>query len=205
MGRAEESTLAAIIVAGGQGTRMGGVDKASVEVHGVRLVDRLITQLPIDTDYVVVSPRQLGLPTTCEQPPFGGPVAGIHAGYEFLIHDHPDIEYLAILPVDAPDSPHVLPQLIEAIKADTSAGVALIRSQDGSLQNLCAVWRADALAHAFAALGSPRNQSVRRLLAHAGRIIEVPGTGQERDYDTRKEAAAYASSAPMILARAKLK
>lgn len=155
LGRAEKSTLAAIIVAGGQGTRMGGVDKASVEVHGVRLVDRLIAQLPIDTDYVVVSPRELGLPATCEQPPFGGPVAGIHAGYEYLILDHPDIEYLAILPVDAPDSPHILPPLVEAMKADASAGVALIRSQDGSLQNLCALWRTDALAHAFKELGSP--------------------------------------------------
>ncbi|MEY8577930.1 molybdenum cofactor guanylyltransferase [Corynebacteriaceae bacterium 6-324] len=204
MERAEDSTLATIIVAGGQGTRMGGVDKASVEVHGVRLVDRLIAQLPIDTDYVVVSPRELGLPATCEQPPFGGPVAGIHAGYEYLIQDHPDIEYLAILPVDAPDSPHILPPLVEAMKADASAGVALIRSQDGSLQNLCALWRTDALAQAFQELGSPRNQSVRRLLAHAGRIIEVPGKGQERDYDTRKEADDYASSAAVNLTRAQL-
>ena len=51
--QAQQPRLATIVVAGGQGTRMGGVDKASVKVHGVRLVDRLIAQLP--SDYVVVS------------------------------------------------------------------------------------------------------------------------------------------------------
>ena len=98
MGRSEKSTLATIIVAGGQGTRMGGVDKASVEVHGVRLVDRLIAQLPIDTDYVVVSPRELGLPATCEQPPFGGPVAGIHADMNTSSRTTPTLSTLPSFP-----------------------------------------------------------------------------------------------------------
>lgn len=202
--QAQQPRLATIVVAGGQGTRMGGVDKASVKVHGVRLVDRLIAQLPPATDYVVVSPRELGLPLTCEQPPFGGPVAGIHAGFEYLLHRHPDLEFIATLPVDAPDSPQILPRLFAAITADSSASVVLIRSQDGSLQNLCGIWRTSALKNSFDQLGSPRNQSVRRLLAQAGRIIEAEGTGEEQDYDTRQEADAYISSASENVRRAKL-
>lgn len=204
MARAASRDVATIVVAGGQGTRMGGVDKASVTVHGVRLVDRLIAQLPVSTKYVVVSPHDLGLPATCEQPPFGGPVAGIHAGYHYLMENFPHLDYIAILPVDAPDSPQILPPLYEALREAPGANLALIRSQDGSLQNLCALWRAKALAQALDALGNPRNQSVRRLLAHAGRIIEVEGTGAERDYDTRQEAAEYASSAAVQFHRAKL-
>ena len=196
--------LATIIVAGGHGTRMGGVDKASVEVHGLRLVDRLIAQLPSHTNYVVVSPRALGLPTACEQPPFGGPVAGIHAGFEYLLHRHPDLEYIATLPVDAPDSPHILPPLFAAITADPSAAVALIRSQDGRLQNLCGIWRTTELSKALSKLGNPRNQSVRRLLSQAGRIIEAQGTGEEQDYDTRQEADAYIFSASQQVRRARL-
>ncbi|MFH0411810.1 molybdenum cofactor guanylyltransferase [Corynebacterium sp. L4756] len=204
MSDAAREKLATIIVAGGQGTRMGGVDKASVKVHGIRLVDRLIAQLPTDTDFIVVSPRELGVPTTSEEPPFGGPVAGIHAGYEYLIRRYSNIEYLAILPVDAPDSPQILPRLYQTMETEPGASVALIRSHDGSLQNLCALWRTDTLAKAFAALGSPRNQSVRRLLAHAENIVEVPGTGQEKDYDTRQEAEQYQSSAPAEFTRAQL-
>ena len=149
---AKRTSIATIVVAGGQGTRMGGVDKASVEVKGVRLVDRLIAQLPLNTEYVVVTPRELGLPSTCEQPPFGGPVAGIHAGFNYLLAQHPELDYIAILPVDAPDSPQILPRLVAAMTKDTAAGVALIRSQDGSLQNLCVVWRRDALTQALTVL-----------------------------------------------------
>lgn len=204
MDNASGSRLATIVVAGGHGTRMGGVDKASVSVHGMRLVDRLIAQLPIDTEFVVVSPRELDLPTTSEEPPFGGPVAGIHAGYEYLTNRFPGIELMAILPVDAPDSPHILPRLVEAMEIDAHADVALIKSEDGSLQNLCAVWRAEALAYALARLGNPRDKSVRKLLAHTTHILEVPGTGQERDYDTRQEADDYASIAATQLQRAQL-
>ena len=113
-------SLATVIVAGGHGTRMGGVDKASVKVHGIRLIDRLIAQLPLGTAYVVVSPHQLELPSTCEHPPFGGPVAGIHAGYEYTLREHPKTEYIAILPVDAPDSPQILPRLVSAMAQDPS-------------------------------------------------------------------------------------
>src|SRR5699024_2366025 len=108
---------------------------------------------------------------------------------------HPGLEFISTLPVDAPDSPHILPPLFAAITADPSAAVALIRSQDGSLQNLCGIWRTTELSKALSKLGSPRNQSVRRLLSQAGRINEAQGSGGEQDGGKRQEADAYIASA----------
>ncbi len=62
-----------IILAGGRGTRMGGVDKASIILAGERLIDRLLRQLPYDAPVAVVSPYHLGMPQVCEKPLFGGP------------------------------------------------------------------------------------------------------------------------------------
>lgn len=62
-----------------------------------------------------------------------------------------------------------------------------MRAADGQVQPLCAVWRAGGLREALARLDTVRDQSAKRLLRAAGRVIEVPGDGAERDYDTMAE------------------
>ena len=173
-----------IILAGGQGTRMGGVDKASVQLNGRRLVDHLLGQLE-GHDVIVVSPHPLtGIATTSEQPPFGGPVAGIAAGIAALDRHG---EFTAILAVDAPHSARMLPVLRAAIgPADVAVTVAV----DGWIQPLCAVWRTPSLIRALARMGEVRDRPVRALLRQADTVVEVPGDGTETDYDTIGELTA---------------
>ncbi|MBD8030553.1 molybdenum cofactor guanylyltransferase [Corynebacterium gallinarum] len=170
-----------IILAGGQGTRMGGVDKASVQLNGRRLVDHLLGQLK-GHDVIVVSPHLLpGVATTSEQPPFGGPVAGIAAGIAALDH-HSDVT--AILAVDAPHSAEMLPALQAALG---TADVAVTVAADGWIQPLCAVWRTTSLIEALTSLGEVRDRPVKALLRQAATVVEVPGDGTEADYDTLGE------------------
>lgn len=181
--------LGVLVLAGGRGRRMGGVDKASLRVSGQRLVDRVLGQLPYHCERIVVSPYPLGLPQVCENPLFGGPVAGIARGAQALHSD-----YIAVLSVDAPDSAQLLPALWQGLMAD-DADAAIVRSADGFLQPLCSLWKADHLRRALAGLPGVHNTSARRLLRqarHSSRVIEVPGTGAERDYDTPQELAAFA-------------
>ena len=173
--------LGAMILAGGHGRRMGGADKASLSAHGTRFIDRLLAQLPYGTPAVAVSPHYLGLPQVCESPLYGGPVAGIAAGAQALSH----CSELALFAVDAPDSPQLLPQLHKAL-VSSAADAALTRAADGYLQPLCSLWRAPALHTQLESLPTTRNVSVRRLIRGAN-FVEVPGTGAERDYDTRSE------------------
>ena len=73
-----------IILAGGVGSRLGGVSKAEVRVNGTRLIDALLATLPTHVSVSIVTPYPIELGThaqtircVCEDPPFGGPAAGI--------------------------------------------------------------------------------------------------------------------------------
>lgn len=181
--------LGAIVVAGGRATRMGGVDKAAARIGGTRLIDVLLSELraqhpaPATRDTVVVSARGLEVPgarVVAEQPPFGGPVAAIAEGVAAL-----DCDAVAILAVDAPFAPRLLPVLSDALGRHD---VAAIRAADGYLQPLCAVWNAASLRTALAAFDSPAGIPVKALFNGAD-LVEVPGTGAERDADTLAELA----------------
>ena len=177
--------LQVIVLAGGRGARMGGLDKAQVTLDGVRLVDHLLSSLT-GIPVVVVSPQlALNVPVVSEDPPFGGPVAGVAAGFRAL--DSPDL--VGVLSVDAPDSAAMLPVLVDALSADPHADVAVVRAADGHIQPLCAVWRAAGLDRALEQLGTVRDQAAKKLLRAASRVVEVPGDGAERDYDTLAELA----------------
>ncbi|MDO5670467.1 MAG: molybdenum cofactor guanylyltransferase [Corynebacterium sp.] len=174
-----------IILAGGRGQRMGGVDKASVLLNGRRLIDHLLAAVP--GPIIVVSPHDLPLPAgvrrVSEDPPFGGPVAGIAAAAALT-----SAELVAVLSVDAPDSPALIPLLIDALHTSPTADVAVARADDGWVQPLCAVWRRHALLSALDALPRQRDIAAKKLLAQAA-AVEVPGVGLDTDYDTLAELA----------------
>lgn len=172
--------MGVIILAGGRSTRMGA-DKAQVKVDGVRLVDQILAGLDDETPYVVVSPFDLGIPTVSEEPPFGGPVAGIAAGAAAL-----DTDFKAVLSVDAPASPGLLGKLKAALES-SSSDVAVVQAADGFLQPLCAVWTAAGLDAALGTLGDVRDAPAKRLIGAARSRVEVAGDGREKDYDTAAE------------------
>ncbi|WP_018295794.1 molybdenum cofactor guanylyltransferase [Corynebacterium lubricantis] len=171
--------IGVVVLAGGRSTRMGA-DKAQVRLNGVRLVDVLLTSLPEEMDYVVVSSQDLGIPTVSEDPPFGGPVAGIAAGAARLSN-----EFIAVLAVDAPASAGLVQSLYEALESSSSDVAAVV--SDGMLQPLCALWRRTSLQEALNSLGSPRDKSAKKLIYSAETLAEVPGDGRETDYDTADE------------------
>ncbi|XBH22762.1 nucleotidyltransferase family protein [Jonesiaceae bacterium BS-20] len=83
----------AIILAGGAGARLGGVDKALLEHDGETLLARLVTALASRVSQIVIvgHPRDLRVETdaqiiwTLEDPPAGGPLAGLEAGVRVLL------------------------------------------------------------------------------------------------------------------------
>ncbi len=170
---------------------MGGIDKAQVRLDGVRLLDRVLVgvsgQVPAPTEVVVVSPYDVPVPdgvrVVSEDPPFGGPAAGVAAGFAAL----GSCETVLVFSVDAPDSPRVAGRLLAALSAGQDSDVAVVRAPDGHLQPLCAAWRADALARALDRLGNPRDVAAKRLLGATDAVIELDGDGDERDYDTVAE------------------
>jgi molybdopterin-guanine dinucleotide biosynthesis protein A len=151
----------AVVLAGGASARFGGVDKALVEVDGVTLLDRVLRATNRARSTVVVGPerevcREVGW--AIEEPPAGGPVAGIAAGLA-----SGESPVVVVVSCD-------LPWLTEAEVAALVAGVGDrdgygLRDGGGREQRLAAAYRRTALVAAVEAIGDPRNQSVRRLFA----------------------------------------
>lgn len=76
----------AIILAGGRGSRLGGLRKPELTLDGRRLVDRALAAVAGARRIVLVGDAEVpdGVPHTREDPPYGGPVAALAAGMEFL-------------------------------------------------------------------------------------------------------------------------
>src|SRR5690606_32303891 len=86
-GRVISAVHDALVLAGGAGRRLGGASKPEVLIGGVSLLDRVLEATARARRVVVVGPSRLarpGVPTVMEEPPGGGPVAGIDAGLRFL-------------------------------------------------------------------------------------------------------------------------
>ncbi|MBZ8177068.1 NTP transferase domain-containing protein [Corynebacterium poyangense] len=184
-----------VILAGGQGTRMGGKDKALITINGKRFLDRLLEDLAGIKEVhqiVVVSSRPLPLYPTItlvsETPPFSGPLAAFHAGVVAL-SDHAAATTV-VLAVDAPQSARLIPKLLTALSAAPHAQVAAISSPSGHLEPLCTAWRTDKLWEIFDQLETA-HAPLKALWPARNEIIIIQGTGQEKDYDTPSDLAEF--------------
>ncbi len=92
-----------VVLAGGTGARMGGIDKAAVELGGRTLLEHAVEAFLDADEVVVVAPASV--PTTrrvtfvCEDPPRGGPVAGLLTGLDAMLR-RPGL--VGVLAVDMP-------------------------------------------------------------------------------------------------------
>jgi molybdopterin-guanine dinucleotide biosynthesis protein A/uridine kinase len=95
---------AAVVLAGGTSRRFGS-DKLGAAVTGRSLLDRAIEGLPDDVRIIVVGPERPLLRSVDfvrEDPPGGGPAAGMVAGVRLALTTDP--EQVLVLPGDAPDA-----------------------------------------------------------------------------------------------------
>jgi len=137
---------AALVLAGGRARRLGGVDKALIEIRGVTMLDRVLGAAAPNCDHLlVVGPARettvSGVRFTTEPEPGGGPVPAVAAGLERV----PDVDEVVVLAVDLPllRAEHVR-TLCNGLEED---GVAAVAAADhfGRANPLLAAYRADIL------------------------------------------------------------
>jgi molybdopterin-guanine dinucleotide biosynthesis protein A len=142
---------------------------------------------------VVVGPEELsreGVITVLEDPPLGGPAAGVAAGIEALdpTSDLPVVVLACDVPLAADAVPGLLAALADAEGAD---GVQLL-DDDGRRQPLLAVYRRAALTGAVERLradGGAHGASMRRLLGGLATAGVEDTSGAARDGDTWEAVA----------------
>jgi molybdopterin-guanine dinucleotide biosynthesis protein A len=182
----EPLRLAAVVLTGGTGARLGGVDKASIEVGGVSLLERALNATSAAGEVVVVGDpvhTSRKVTWTREAPAGGGPAAGLLAGLD-AFHDGPDL--VCVLAVDmARVTPATVARLVEAVVADPSADAAVLVDDAGRRQTLAGVYRYEALMAARPASRDQEHGLAVRALVGALRIVDVPALGTEaQDVDT---------------------
>ena len=157
----------AIIVAGGRASRLGGIDKTSLEFEGVPLIHRAFDAVKSAARICVVGGDMLPLPARVERvresPPWGGPAAAVATGIAAL-HDSTS-PFTTVTAGDLPRVGEAMPALLAA-SAELPDDIDGVLAIDGSGQRqpLLAVYRTAALRRAVARAPSPENLPVRRLL-----------------------------------------
>jgi molybdopterin-guanine dinucleotide biosynthesis protein A len=184
-----------VVLAGGRAARLGGADKASVELAGSTLLERALAATPAAAEVVVVGdevPTSRPVTWTRETPPGGGPAAGLLAGVDAFTGP-PDL--VCVLAVDMPRVTVDTVARLSAAATDLDASGqsvdgALLVDRSGRRQPLAAVYHRSALEAV-----RPRDREDEaglpvRVLVAGMRLAEVPTVGEEaRDVDTWADLA----------------
>jgi molybdenum cofactor guanylyltransferase len=138
---------AAIILAGGRATRMGGADKPLQMLGSRPLIGHVMAALAPQSATLVINAngdvaRLASLGATVvpdELPNFPGPLAGILAGLDHFAAQRPDLEFAVSAATDTPFLPDDLVTQLHAARASARAEIAVARS-DNIVHPTFALW-----------------------------------------------------------------
>jgi molybdopterin-guanine dinucleotide biosynthesis protein A len=158
--------ITGLIMAGGRGSRMGGVDKGLQMLKGHTLVQHTMSRLAPQVGSLLINANRhlqeygaFGLPVLPDtQPDFAGPLAGFMAGLKQC-----KTPWMLAVPCDSPlfplDLAERLGQAVEEAGADIAAPVTL---EDGHAR----------IQPVFCLLRSTLQPSLAKYMAEGGRKIE---------------------------------
>ncbi|MEO8848676.1 MAG: molybdenum cofactor guanylyltransferase MobA [Casimicrobiaceae bacterium] len=123
--------ITGLVLAGGQGRRMGGVDKGLVDFDGRPLVAHVIARLAPQVDKLLINANQnaqryaeFGHAVVADAiGGFAGPLAGLHAGLTAATSD-----YVLTSPCDSPFLPADLASRLAVALAAAGAQLAVART-----------------------------------------------------------------------------
>lgn len=206
----------AIVLAGGRGSRLGGVDKGALVVGRRSLLATALDACGAARRTVVVGPGPLPAGTrsevilTREEPAYAGPAAAVVAGLRALaeadravaggIGEQPSAAGLTLLlACDLPRAEaavtHLLAHVHTHVQAQSDRDVGsevdgwCLAEADGREQWLLGLYRTAELERAVAELGDPTDRSLGRLLGRL-RLATIAAPAElTADIDTPEDAA----------------
>jgi molybdopterin-guanine dinucleotide biosynthesis protein A len=127
------NTITGVILAGGMGRRMGGVDKGLQALRGKPMVSWVIERLQPQVSALIINANQnleryaeFGSPVVPDQiPDFAGPLAGLHAALSAA-----QTSLVATAPCDSPFLPEDLISRLFSALTVTNSDLAVARTFD---------------------------------------------------------------------------
>ena len=126
--------ITGLILAGGRGSRMGGVDKGLQSHRGMALAMHALLRLAPQVGSVMINANRnlgayesMGVPVWPDGlPDFPGPLAGLLTGLERC-----ETPYLVTVPCDTPNFPDDLVPRLAAALVDSDAEIAMAAAPEG--------------------------------------------------------------------------
>jgi molybdopterin-guanine dinucleotide biosynthesis protein A len=128
-----------LVLAGGLARRMGGGDKARIEIGGATILDRVLACLSAQCTGIVINangdPARFAdagvpvVPDNVEGHP--GPLAGILAGLDWLAAQDNGVEWILSVPGDCPFLPDDLVERLHQARREMGSGVPLACARSG--------------------------------------------------------------------------
>ena len=133
MSAAAEADVTGIVLAGGQGRRMGGVDKGLVDLDGTPMIAHVLARLVPQVGDVLINANQnldryraFGYPVVPDAVGgFAGPLAGLHAGMTRASRG-----FVVTVPCDSPFLPRDLVPRLRAKLDEKGAQLAVAKTFD---------------------------------------------------------------------------
>jgi molybdopterin-guanine dinucleotide biosynthesis protein A len=128
-----------LVLAGGLARRMGGGDKARIEIGGATILDRVLATLSGQCTDIIINangdPERFA-DTGCTVVPDNvaghpGPLAGILAGLDWLAEQNNGVEWIVSVPGDCPFLPDDLVEKLHRARRKLGAGVPLACARSG--------------------------------------------------------------------------
>lgn len=191
MTTSSHAEVGAVLLVGGEGRRMGGIAKPLLTLEGRSLWARTVDAL-VDAGVgpiVAVGPvlgESADVVWTREEPPLGGPVAGIAAGLAQITAD-----VVLILAGDLARPDAVVQGLLahRADKATPASVDGVVFSADGQPQWLAGRYRTESVRRALDTMETDRNASVHALLGGLAVEWVVDQEGITADIDSPADLA----------------
>jgi molybdenum cofactor guanylyltransferase len=142
----EPAQITGLVLAGGQGSRLGGIDKGLQDFHGQPLARHALQRLAPQVDRVMISAnrnldtyRAWGVPVwpdAASASGHEGPLAGFLSGLQ-----HCETPYLVTVPCDCPQFPANLVQRLLQALGDAQADLAIATTPLGPEPAFCLMKR----------------------------------------------------------------
>ena len=193
--------LDVIVLAGGRGSRLGGIDKSALVYLGRPLRRHVLGSVRAARRVAWVGAPTPGLAldtwpgvrVTREEPVFAGPAAALAAGLAVLADD--PARFTLVLAADLPSAASAVPELLR--RFDGSADGVLAVDDTGRRQFLLGVYRTAALGEQVRLAGPLAGLPVRRLLEPLNLSDVLLPAGLCADVDTAEDAARYGIRLPV--------
>lgn len=175
-------TISAVILAGGQARRMGGVDKGLQLWQGKPLVEHCYQRLLLQVERISINANRsfadyekLGLPVFADElADFQGPLSGILTGLK-----QAETDFVLFVPCDCPFLPLNLLEKLKSAVENSSVLLAYAQDQEREHPTFCLV--SPKLAETLADYLARGERKMRHFMLENG-AVAVDFSGQEADF-----------------------